>query len=73
MIVLSPDLKVLNTYTADDITALSPSGVQFNGSSAVTHLVDGRIVIGNVEAAPRPEVCSSWTSWPRRQIRSTCS
>lgn len=52
LVVLSPDLKVLNTYTADDIAALNPSGVPFGGSSAVTHLVDGHIVIGNVEAVP---------------------
>jgi hypothetical protein len=52
LLVLSPDLKVLNAFTADDIRALAPAGVPFKGDSALAHLADGRIVIGNVEAAP---------------------
>jgi hypothetical protein len=52
LLVLSPDLKTLNAYSADDINALAPAGVPFKGDSAVAHLADGRIVIGNVEAAP---------------------
>jgi hypothetical protein len=52
LVVLSPTLKVLNRFSGDDISGLPPVGVPFSGSSAVTHLVDGRIIIGNVEAVP---------------------
>jgi hypothetical protein len=50
--VLSPNLTVLNTYSLDDITALNPPGGSFSGSVAMTRLVDGRIIIGNVAASP---------------------
>jgi hypothetical protein len=52
LVVMSPTLKVLNTFSGDDISALPPVGIPFTGTSAVTHLVDGRIIIGNVEAVP---------------------
>jgi hypothetical protein len=53
LVVLSPTLKVLNRFSGDDISQrCPPAGVPFNGSSAVAHLVDGRIIIGNVEAVP---------------------
>jgi hypothetical protein len=54
LVVLSPSLKVLSMFTGNDISLLPPVGTPFNGSSAVTHLVDGVIVIGNVEAVPSP-------------------
>jgi hypothetical protein len=50
--VLSPDLTVLNAYTLEDIAALSPVGVAFSGSAAMTHLGEKRIIIGNVVAMP---------------------
>ncbi len=52
LLVLSPDLKVLDAYTMNDILALSPVGSPMTGTSAVTHLVDGTIVIGDVTAMP---------------------
>jgi hypothetical protein len=50
--VLSPDLAVLNTYSLDDLTALSPAGSSFSGTAAMTHLSDNTIIIGNVVAVP---------------------
>jgi hypothetical protein len=50
LVVLSPTLKVLNAFTGDDISLIPPVGMPFSGGSAVTHLVDGRLIIGNVEA-----------------------
>ncbi|MGA2977088.1 MAG: hypothetical protein ABSF77_17405 [Spirochaetia bacterium] len=50
--VLSPTLAVLTTYTLNDIAALDPPGSSFAGNAAVTHLVDGRVIIGNVVASP---------------------
>jgi hypothetical protein len=47
---LTPTLEVQSSFTLDDVTALAPAGVPFKGSSAVTHLLDGHFIIGNVEA-----------------------
>jgi FAD/FMN-containing dehydrogenase len=53
LVVLSPDLKVLNTYTEDDINStVAPVFISFAGNSAVAHPSDGTIVIGNVVATP---------------------
>ena len=54
LVVLSPGLAVLKSFTGDDISLLPPGGVAFSGSSAVTHLTDGHIVIGNVDSIPSP-------------------
>ncbi|HET6450912.1 MAG TPA: hypothetical protein VFI08_06355 [Spirochaetia bacterium] len=53
IIVLSPELKVLNTFTVNDVMNIAtPIGRSMSGNGAVTHLVDGHIIIGNVEMAP---------------------
>jgi hypothetical protein len=52
LVVLSPTLEVLQLYTGSDINAVAPPGGPFRGTSAVAHLVDGHIVIGNLEAIP---------------------
>jgi hypothetical protein len=48
VIVLSPGLKVLNTYSTADMLA-APFSFSFNGNSVFAHLVDGHIVIGNFD------------------------
>ena len=52
LVVLSPRLKVLNAYTMNDIVALAPAGVPLSGDGAVAHLVDGRIIVGNMQMQP---------------------
>jgi hypothetical protein len=51
-VLLYSTLAVQSSFTLDDITALAPAGVPFNGNSAVTHFLDGHLIIGNVEAVP---------------------
>jgi hypothetical protein len=48
VIVLSPGLKVLNTYSLADVN-LIVSPASFSGSTVFAHLVDGHIVIGNAD------------------------
>lgn len=50
LIVLSPNLKVLRTYTGTTINSLPPGSISFSGTGAVSHLVDSTLVIGNVVA-----------------------
>jgi hypothetical protein len=48
VIVLSPALEVLNTYSLADMAA-APYSFSFSGGSAFAHLADGHIVIGNFD------------------------
>ncbi len=51
LFVLSPTLEVQDRYTKDAIdTTVSPSGTPFQGTAAVTRLLDNTIIIGNVVA-----------------------
>ena len=51
LLVLSPALQVQNSHSLDDIIACNPSGIPWNGTAVMTHLADGRVVIGNLQTA----------------------
>jgi len=50
--VLTPGLVIQNTFTMSAIADIPPIGDPLKGDTAIAHLSDGKIVIGNVQATP---------------------
>jgi hypothetical protein len=50
--VLTPGLVVQNSFTMTAISDLTPASIPLKGNTAVAHLTDGKIIIGNVQATP---------------------
>lgn len=50
--VLTPDLVVQNSFTMTALSDITPATIPFYGNTAVAHLTDDKIVIGNVQATP---------------------
>jgi hypothetical protein len=52
LLVLSPELKLKNSYSLNDIDAATGTVPSFSGNAAIAHLADGNVVIGNLQTTP---------------------
>jgi hypothetical protein len=52
LMVLTPELEVLSSFTMEDIRAVDPDGASFSGDAVLYHQADGTVVIGNLVASP---------------------